>query len=84
MLKLNEIELEFISDTGIYSFIEKKNYNFFSTKKISKADNKHMQFYYDKKPSKYITYLDGNNLYGWGINQSLPYSEFNCLFKKNW
>ena len=84
MLKLNEIELEFISDTGIYSFIEKKNYNFFSTKKISKADNKHMQFYYDKKPSKDITYLDGNNLYGWAINQSLPYSEFNCLFKKNW
>ena len=26
--------------------------------------------------------MDGNNLYGWAINKSLPYSEFNCLFKK--
>ena len=29
-----------------------------------KANNKYIQFYVDKKPSKYITYVDTNNLYG--------------------
>ena len=28
------------------------------------------------KPSKYITYLHANNLYGWAMSQYLPYSRF--------
>ena len=35
-----------------------------------------MQFYDNSKPSKYITYLDINNLYGWEMSQYLPYSGF--------
>ena len=31
------------------------------------------------KSSKFITYLDVNNLYGWAMSQYLPYSEFKCL-----
>ena len=31
------------------------------------------------KKSKYITYLDANNLYGWAMSQYLPYSEFKWL-----
>ena len=30
------------------------------------ANNKYMSGYNSEKPSKYIMYLDANNLYGWG------------------
>ena len=41
-----------------------------------------MQFYDDKKPSKYITYLDANDLYGSAISQYLPYRKFKWLNQK--
>ena len=37
-----------------------------------------MKSYNNKKPSKYITYLDANNLYGCAISQYLPYD--GCKF----
>ena len=46
------------------------------TKKFSKANNKYIQFYDDKKPSKHITYFDANNLYDWAMSQYLPYGKF--------
>ena len=42
-----------------------------------------MQFYGNSKPSKYITYLDVNNLYGWEMSQYLPYSGFKWLNQKD-
>ena len=47
---------------GGISYIAKRN---------SKANNKYMQSYDDKKPSKYITYLDAKNLYAWTVSQYL-------------
>ena len=41
-----------------------------------------MQSYDDKKPSKYIKYLDVNNLYGWPMSQYLPFSEIKWLNQK--
>ena len=78
MLKMIEIELEFISDIDIYLFIEKgmKGGISYIAKRFRKANNEYMQSYDDKKPSKYITYLDASNLYGWVMSQYLPYSEF--------
>ena len=38
-------------------------------KRHSKANNKHMQSYDVDKPSKFIMYLDANNLYGWAMSQ---------------
>ena len=36
-----------------------------------------------KKPDKYVTYLDENNLYGWPMSQYLPYGgEFIWLNQK--
>ena len=36
----------------------------------------------DSKEKKSIIYWDANNLYGWAMNQYLPYSEFEWLNKK--
>ena len=48
-----------------------------------KANNKYMgDSFDDKKPSKYITYLDANNLYGWAMGKPLPTHGFKWM-KKN-
>ena len=60
MLKMTEIELEFISDIDIHLFIEKGMRGDISyiAKRHCKASNKYMQSYDDKKPSKFIVYLE--------------------------
>ena len=35
-----------------------------------------MQSNYFNEPSKFIAYLDTNNLYGWAMSQCFAYSEF--------
>ena len=84
MLKMTEIELDLISDIDIHLFIEKGMRAGISyiAKRYSKANNKYMQSYDAKKPSKCITYLDANNLYGWAMIQDLPYSGFKWLNQK--
>ena len=79
MLKMTSVEFKHISDIDIYFFDEKGMRGGISyiAKKYSKANNKYMKLYDDSKPSKYITYLDSNNLYSWVMSQYLSYSEFN-------
>ena len=76
ILKVSEIELDLISDVDMHLFIEKgiRSGISYNARRYSKANNKYMQSYDAKKPSKVITYLDGNNLYGWAMSQYLPYS----------
>ena len=38
-----------------------------------------MNDYDSKKLSEFITYLDMNNLYGWGLSEYLPYGGFKWL-----
>ena len=38
-----------------------------------------MKDYDPKKPLKFITYLDMNNLYGWAMSEYLPYERFKWL-----
>ena len=41
------------------------------------ANNPYMGSEYDpSKPTKYLQYLDANNLYGWAMSQPLPTGEF--------
>ena len=42
----------------------------------SKANNKYLPNYNPQEPSKYISYVDANNLYGWGMVQSMPVGNF--------
>ena len=50
------------------------------------ANNPYMGSEYDKsKPTKYLQYLDANNLYGWAMSQPLPTGKFRLVeFTKDW
>ena len=74
MLKMTAIKLELISDVDMHFFIEKGMRGGISyiQKRHSKAD----------EDNKFIMYWDGDNLYGWAMNQPLPYCDFNFLTKK--
>ena len=50
-------------------------------KRHSKANNKYM-CYDSSEESKYINYLEVNNLYGWAMGQYLPYSGFKWFSQK--
>ena len=69
MLKMTGVKLEQISEMDKYLFIEKGLRGGVSNiaKRYAKASNKYTKNYDPKKPSKFITYLDLNNLYGWGF-----------------
>ena len=81
MLKMIGGRLEKIVDIDIYLFIEKglRGGISYIAKRCSKAINKYMKHYDPKKPSKFITYLDMNNLYDWARSSYLPYGGLNWL-----
>ena len=68
-------------DIDMYLFIEKglRGGISYIAKRYAKANNKYMKDYDPKKPSKFITYLDMNNLYGWAMSSYLPYGGFKWL-----
>ena len=48
--------------------------------RYGEADNPYMGNKCDEtKPSKYLTYLDANNLYGWAMSQDLPTGGFGWI-----
>ena len=48
-------------------------------KRYAKTNNKYTENYGPKKPSEFISYLDMNNSYDWGLSEYLPYGEFKHL-----
>ena len=84
MLKKTDVKLEKKSDIDKYLFIEKglRGWISYIAKRYAKANNKvewYMNDYDSKKPSTFITFLDMNNLYGWGLSEYLPYGGFKWL-----
>ena len=84
MLTMTKIELELISDTDMYSFIEKGTSGGISyiAKRHSKANNKYMQSYDVNNPNKFIMYLDASSLYSWAMSQYIPYGGCKWLNQK--
>ena len=78
MLRMTGIRLELISDIDMYQFIEKgiRGGVSYIANRYGNANNKYMKEYDEKAPSKYIMYLDANNLYGWAMSQYLPTGNF--------
>ena len=51
--------------------------------RYGKANNKYMGEKYDpSRPSKYLAYLDANNLYGWAMMKPLPVGDFKWMTGK--
>ena len=84
MLKMTDIKLELMVDIDMFQFIEKGMRGGISyiANRYGKANNKYMKNYDEKAPSKYIMYLDANNLYGWAMSQALPTGGFKWLSPK--
>ena len=81
MLKMTGIKFEKNSDIEMYLFIEKELRAEISyiAKRHSKANNKYTKNFDPTKLSKCISYLDMNNLNGWGLTGYLPYGGFKWL-----
>ena len=84
MLKMTDIKLELMTDIDMFQFIEKGMRGGISyiANRYGKANNKYMKEYDEKAPSKYIMYLDANNLYGWAMSQYLPTGGFKWMTEK--
>ena len=85
MLKMTKIQLELMTDVDMYLFIEKglRGGISYIANRYGKANNKYMKDYNVNEPSKYIMYLDANNLYGWAMCQYLPTGGFRWFTKKD-
>ena len=84
MLKMTDIKLELMVDIDMFQFIEKglRGGISYIANRYGKANNKYMKEYDEKVPSKYIMYLDANNLYGWSMSQYLPTGGFRWMTQK--
>ena len=84
MLKVTNVKLELMTDIDMFQFIEKGMHGGVSyiANRYGNANNKYMKEYDEKAPSKYIMYLDANNLYGWAMSQYLPTGNFKWMTDK--
>ena len=81
-LKVTEVKLELLSDMDMLLMVEKGIRGGVSmiSNRYGKTNNKYMgDKFDDKEPSKYITYLDANNLYGWAMSKPFPTHGFKWM-----
>ena len=84
-LKTTGVELELLSDVDMLLMVERGIRGGISTitTRYGKANNKYMGKDFNKnEPSKYIQYLDANNLYGAAMSMKLPTHGFKWMTNK--
>ena len=85
LLKHSKIKLELLTDVDILLLFEKGIRGGVSMipNRYGKANNKFMGDTFDpSQPSKFISYLDANNLYGWAMMKPLPVGDFKWMDEK--
>ena len=88
-LKITGVKLELLHDQDMLLMVEKGipgGVSMISTR-YGKTNNKYMKEYDPSEPSKYIIYLDANNLYGWAMSKKLPTHGFKWMKREqlaNW
>ena len=81
-LKMTGVNLELLSDPDMLLMVERGIRGGISmiSNRYGEANNKYMEGGFDKsKPSKYIQYLDANNLYGSAMSKKLPTHGFKWM-----
>ncbi|GFT12396.1 uncharacterized protein TNCV_2709711 [Trichonephila clavipes] len=78
---MSRVKLELFTDLDMHLFVERGIRGGISmiSHRFSSANNKYLDSYDENKPSKYILYLDANNLYGWAMSQPLPTHGFEWI-----
>ena len=82
-LRMTGVKLELLHDQEMLHMVEegiRGGVSMISTR-YGKANNKYMQEYDPSLPTKYIIYLDANNLYGWAMSRKLPTDGFKWMSK---
>lgn len=80
-LKKTGVKLELLTDVDMLHMIEKGirgGVSMVSTR-YGESNNPYMSEYDSNKPTKYIAYLDANNLYGWAMSKPLPTNDFKWM-----
>ena len=81
-LKMTGVELELLTDVDMLLMVEKgiRGGVSMASKRFARANNIYMgDEFDDSKPSKYIQYLDANNLYGVAMSMKLPTKGFKWM-----
>ena len=83
-LKMTGINLELLSDVNMLLMFEKGIRGGISiiSNRYGEANNKYMKDFNKNKLSKFLMYLDANNLYGFAMSQKLPTGGFKWLTNK--